>query len=73
MTTIEMNMDGCDVAHEALMLKEYGMEAGSVVRIHGPANDRGHASIPTVDPPSASEEVSESFVLLPSTAFPHCP
>jgi hypothetical protein len=78
MATIVMNIDGCDIAHEALMLEEYGEEKtraewkpqlapagdGPVARINRHANGQY---------PSASEEEIESFVLVPSTAFPQCP
>jgi hypothetical protein len=72
MATIVMNIDGCDIAHEALMLEEYGEEktraewkpqlapAGDIARVNG-------------QHPSASEEEIESLALVPSTAFPQCP
>lgn len=59
MSTIVMNIDECDIAHEALMLEEYGEERNRVEC--RPQNV------------SASEEEMESFALIPSTAFPQCP
>jgi hypothetical protein len=63
MATIVMNIDGCDIAHEALMLEEYGEETN---REWKPQHVNGQY-------PSASEEEIESLVLIPSTAFPQCP
>lgn len=87
MATIVMNMDGCDIAHEALKLKEYGEEAmcsgqypqcspageSPVVKIsrHAPARER--ALTPDVALSSAQEEVIDSVGSLLSTAFPKCP
>lgn len=59
MSTIVMNIDGCDIAHEALMLEEYSEEKKRVE--WKPQNL------------SASEEEMETFALIPSTAFPQCP
>ena len=59
MSTIVMNLDECDIAHEALMLEEYGEE-------------RKRTECEPQDL-SASEDEMESFVLIPSTAFPQCP
>jgi hypothetical protein len=87
MTTIVRNMDGCDIAHEALMLEEYGeevmcaagdlqlMQVGErpIAQIDRQENDRGRTTFSTVALPSAPEEVIESFGLLRSTAFPQCP
>jgi len=76
MATIVMNIDGCDIAHEALMLEEYGAEkkraewklqlapAGDGAWINRHVNGQYT---------SASEEEIESLALIPSTAFPQCP
>lgn len=78
MAAIVMNIDGCDIAHEAHMLEEYSEEvkraewnlqlapAGydAAARI----NQHVHGEYL-----SAPEEEIESFVLIPSTAFPQCP
>lgn len=82
MTTIEMNIDGCDIAHEALMLEEYGKEVypqltlvgeSPVAQINKRANDRGHTKAPNDSFASAPEEVFENFSLLGSATFPQCP
>jgi hypothetical protein len=86
MATIEMNIDGCDIAHEALMLEEYGKEVctgrnpqltlvgeSPVAQINKRANDRGRAKAPNDAFASAPEEVFESFSLLRSATFPQCP
>lgn len=59
MSTIVMTIDECDIAHEALMLEEYGRERKRVEC--------------TPQSLAALEEETESFVLVPSTAFPQCP
>ncbi len=78
MATIMMNIDGCDIAHEALMLEEYGAEKRRVewnpqlAPAGYDAVDRinQHVNGPYL---SASEEEIESLALIPSTAFPQCP
>lgn len=87
MATIVMNIDGCDIAHEALLLKEFGEEvryAGqepqlrlaserSVAQTSMRAHAQGHARISIVDLPSACNEVGDSVRFVLSSAFPKCP
>ena len=87
MATIVMNMDGCDIAHEALMLEEFGNEAmcvgrdrlpapvgkGPVAQIDRHASERRGSTIPRVGLPPTPGEVIDSLVLLRSTTFPQCP
>jgi hypothetical protein len=76
MATIVMNIDGCDIAHEALMLEEYGEETKraeckpQLARACDDARINRHVN---GQYPSASEEEIEILVLIPSTAFPQCP
>lgn len=81
MATILMSIDGCEIAHEALMLEEYGEEKkraewypqlalasnGAVARLNR------HASDAAPPPASEDEDEFECFALLSSTAFPRCP
>lgn len=87
MATIVMNMDECDIAHEALKLEEYGDEvrrtgrepqltqAGEspAVQSNKQAKNPGPATDPDVALLSAPVEVADSVGLLRSASFPKCP
>jgi hypothetical protein len=83
MATIELNVDGCDIAHETLRLEEYGgdvMRAGwrqqftlvggsPVAQIRRRPIDHGSSAIPHAAP----EEAVDDFGLVLSSLFPQCP
>lgn len=87
MATIVMNIDECDIAHEARKLEEYRAEvtcagrepqltqAGEspVVQSNKPAKNPGPAADPDVALLSAPVEVDDSVGLLRSASFPKCP
>lgn len=84
MATIELNMDGCDIAHETLRLEEYGgdmMRAGwrqqfSLVGGSPVAQIRRQpigGTPPHAAPASAPEEATDSCGLVRSALFPQCP
>ena len=60
MAAIVMDIDGIDIAHETMMLEEYGNEVGC-------------AATPDVECHSVLMELIESVGLQRSTAFPQCP
>lgn len=62
MVTILMDTEGCDIAHEALMLEEYS-----------DSNDRWRGATPVVALPPALLEVGDRVRILRSTAIPQCP
>ncbi|MBI5890847.1 MAG: hypothetical protein HZB47_09240 [Nitrosomonadales bacterium] len=86
MATIVMNMDGCDIAHETDLLREFNelvMHAGQEPRLalatmSAVAKNRGHANTPAgrgfnIDLPSAANEVGDSVRFVLPSAFPKCP
>ena len=69
MTTRVMDMDGCDMAHEALLLREFG--EGSVESTGTPA--RGRRRRLKVASRSGPEEMFEGVICFISSALPKCP
>lgn len=73
MTTIVMNMDGCDIAHEAHMLEEYREEVACSGEMEIREPDRERAMVLAVALPSAPEEMLDRVRVVLSSAFPKCP
>jgi hypothetical protein len=87
MTTILMDMDGCDIAHESLLLSEFyeqvkyaGREPQlALATVSSMAKSSRHAYAPigartfNIDFPSSVNEVGDSVSLFLSSAFPKCP
>ena len=85
MTIIVKSMDGFDIAHEALMLKEYGEEVilGGLHPRLALVSESSDATIrkypvarrrtPTSNAALSAAEDDDSFSLLSSTDFPQCP
>lgn len=87
MTTIVMDIEGCDIAHETLLLKEYAEEvrhvqaepqpalasAGAAANNNRHANIFGCAKAFNIDPPAALYEVGDSVRFIFPSAFPKCP
>jgi hypothetical protein len=69
MATIVLDMDGCDIAHEKLMLEEYGEEVMSAGWIP-PRTLKGESEVALAVAPVEASDSEESFL---STAFPQCP
>jgi hypothetical protein len=75
MANMMMDMDGCDIAHETLLLEEYCAE----VRYAGwtpqflRANDRTRATPRRVTRPSDLEEDLGSIGFVRSKSLPKCP
>lgn len=65
MATIVRDIDGCDIAHEALILQEYSEE----VKCAGWDPQLALATASS----AATEEAVDSCIPLLSTAFPKCP
>lgn len=69
MTTDATDMDGCDIAHERLMLDEYGEEVMSAGWI--PSHTlMGENKVALAIVPAEAIDTGESFL---STALPQCP
>jgi hypothetical protein len=73
MTNVVMNMDGCDLAHETLMLKEFGdaVNYAGPEQLHVKHVRTGSKHLKGVA--SAPEEVIDSVKSILSSAFPKCP
>ncbi|ADE12497.1 hypothetical protein [Sideroxydans lithotrophicus] len=69
MATIVLDMDGCDIAHEQLMLEEYGEEVMSAGWIP-PRTLKGENEVALAIAPVEPADTGEFFL---STAFPQCP
>ena len=69
MTSIMMDMDDCDIAHETNMLNEFGEEVW-----HEGQDPQGSPDSDLKDAPtSAPKEVIDSVGLISSSDFPQCP
>ena len=87
MTTFVMDKDGCDIAHETLLLKEFGEQAGyaapqpqrAVANAGVVASSNGYSTVVArartlnIDLASAWNEVGDRVRLFSSSAFPKCP
>lgn len=87
MTTFVMDIEGCDIAHETLLLKEFAEEvrhaqtepqlalasAGTAARNNRHTNVFGCARTFNIDPPAALNEVGDSVRFIFPSAFPKCP
>ena len=71
MATIVMDMDGCDIAHETLMLEEYGEEVMCAGWI-SPRTLKGESEVALALAIAPVEEVETGRFFLP-TALPQCP
>lgn len=87
MTTFVMDVDGCDIAHETLLLKEFGEQAGyAAPQPQRAAPNTGvvastnrystvveRARTLNIDLASAWNEVGDRVRLFSSSALPKCP
>jgi len=83
MVTIVMDTDGCDIGHEALLLKEYNEEVmfaqstraneRPVARVGNCARDRERILLSMIALSPALAEVGDSVKILRTTAIPQCP
>ena len=83
MVTIVMDTDGCDIGHEALLLKEYNEEVMFVQSAHANerpvaqtgnyARDRERNLLSLLALSPALAEVGDSVRILRTTAIPRCP
>ncbi len=87
MATIVMDMDGCDIAHETLLLKEFGEQAelarkppqGLVAKAPAVASPQKYSGVVeraralNIDLASACNEVGDCVSLFSPSAVPKCP
>jgi hypothetical protein len=83
MVTIVMDTDGCDIGHEALLLKEYNEEVmfaestraneRTVAQTANYTRDRERILLSLIDLSPALAEVGDSVRILRTTAIPQCP
>lgn len=87
MATIVMDTDECEIAHEALLLKEFNEQMGyagrepqlALVSANAAAKNTRHSYIQgrtmafNIDLPASWHEVGDSVSLFLSSAFPKCP
>jgi hypothetical protein len=83
MVTIVMDTDGCDIGHEALLLKEYNEEVmfaqsmraneRPVAPTRNCARDRERILMSLIDLSPALAEVGDGVRILRTTAIPKCP
>jgi hypothetical protein len=83
MVTIVMDTDGCDIGHEALLLKEYNEEVmfaqstcaneRLVAQTGNNARDRERVLLSLLALSPALAEVGDSVEILRTKAIPKCP
>jgi len=83
MVTVVMDTDGCDIGHEALLLREYNEEVmfaqsmraneRPVAQTGNYARDRERILMSMIDLSPALAEVGDSISILRSSAIPQCP
>lgn len=87
MNTNVMDIEECDIAHEALLLREFNEQvryagreqqlalasANTAAKNNKHANFQGRAMAFDIDLPASWHEVGDSVSLFLSSAFPKCP